>query len=188
MKINAVEKTFILVDTPGFVDSPDDNLDILENIADTLAELAPKQVFGAIYFHNITEVRMKGTSLVVLDVFKAMCGKGFFPHMAFVTTMWDTIHKRVHHKFDVTHNELSAGAMRVKGSIGVFKRSADDVHFPKDLLGNFYLLARAKPDSPPLLLMKELHGGCRAVASTSAGRRLLNDDRTGPSDSCCTVM
>jgi hypothetical protein len=187
MKINAVEKTFILVDTPGFVDSPDDNLDILENIADTLAELE-KEVFGAIYFHNITEVRMKGTSLAVLDVFKAMCGREFFPHMAFVTTMWDTIHKRFHHRFDVTHNQLSNGPMRVRDSVGVFKRSADDVHFPKELLGRFCLLARARPAPPPLHLMKELHGGARAVASTSAGRRLLNDNRTGPSTGCCTVM
>ena len=187
MKINAVEKTFILVDTPGFVDSPDENLDTLENIADTLAELK-QEVFGAIYFHNITEVRMKGTSLAVLDVFKAMCGREFFPHMAFVTTMWDTIHKRFHDKLDVTHTQLINGPMRVRDSVGVFKRSADDVHFPNDLLGRFCLLAWARPAPPPLHLIQELRDGARGVASTSAGRRILKDDRTGPSTVCCTIM
>lgn len=185
--IDGAKETFTLIDTPGFVDSPDDNLDILEDIAETLARLQ-QEVFGAIYFHNITEKRMKGTALAVLDVFKAMCGQEFYPHMAFVTTMWDTVHKRVHRNLGVTHEELRNGPMRLRNSVGVYQRLADDDQLAKDLLNRFWLLARDRPAPPTLHLVKELGPGARTVASTSAGRRLLKDDRTKPSDGCCAVM
>ncbi|KAK3358107.1 P-loop containing nucleoside triphosphate hydrolase protein [Lasiosphaeria hispida] len=185
--INGHRKAFILIDTPGFVDPQDVNLDILQNIAETLAKLAPGGVFGAIYFHNITEVRMKGTSLSVLDVFKAICGREFYPHIAFVTTMWDTIQEKFHAKFQITNKELEDGPMRLKDAPEIFKRLRDDDECSKKVLEHFLLLARKRPAPPPLHLMKELRGDTRNVGNTAAGRRILKDDRSGPS-TCCTVL
>ncbi|KAK0652613.1 P-loop containing nucleoside triphosphate hydrolase protein [Cercophora newfieldiana] len=184
-------KSFILIDTPGFVDQPEKDLKILENIAMTLTKMAPDKVFGAIYFHNITEVRMTGTGLSVLDIFKAICGERFYPHVAFVTTMWDTIKPQFHRKFQITNTELGNGPMKLKGAPGVFRRLRDDDECSKDVLQHFALLSRQRATPPPLLLMMELRGEIRGeireVGNTAAGRRILKDERSGPRI-CCAVM
>ncbi|KAK4107093.1 P-loop containing nucleoside triphosphate hydrolase protein, partial [Canariomyces notabilis] len=104
--IHGRPKAFVLIDTPGFVETPKENLIVLEKIAKTLTDLSPRKIFGAIYFHNIAENRMKGTTTEVLDIFKAMCGREFYPHIVFVTTMWDSINKKYHKELQTRNNEL----------------------------------------------------------------------------------
>ena len=178
---------FTLIDTPGFVDVEEHNLEILENIAETLTKLASGRVFGAIYFHNIAEGRLTGSSLSVLGIFKAICGDKFFPHVAFVTTMWDTVKLRHHANLEQVHKELGEGPMKVRGAPGIFKRIRDDDEGSKEVLRYFTLLARKRPTPPPLQLVRELRAETKNVGSTAAGRKILEDDRSGPT-ACCTVM
>jgi hypothetical protein len=178
---------FTLIDTPGFVDVPEHNLETLENIAEMLAKFTPNRIFGAIYFHNITEGRMKGSSLSILNTFKAVCGEKFHPHVAFVTTMWDTVKERYHGNFKITNKELEDGPMRLRGTPGIFRRLRDDDECSKEVLTHFALLARRRPTPPPLQLVKELRGETRNVGSTAAGREILEDNRSKPT-TCCTVM
>ncbi|KAK0711867.1 P-loop containing nucleoside triphosphate hydrolase protein, partial [Lasiosphaeris hirsuta] len=91
LDINGRTKTFILVDTPGFEDFPENNLIALRSIAEKLSKMRPQVVYGAIYFHRIINGRFHGTTRSILSIFKSICGDQFFDHVAFVTTMWDAI-------------------------------------------------------------------------------------------------
>ncbi|KAK0711785.1 P-loop containing nucleoside triphosphate hydrolase protein [Lasiosphaeris hirsuta] len=182
--INGHRKTFILIDTPGFVDSPGENLKILKKIAEAAAGFAPSKVFGAIYFHNIGEVRMKGTSIYVLEIFKAICGDRFYPHVAFVTTMWDNIKEQYYGRLQITHDELEAGPMKLRDAPKVFKRLRDDGECSEAVLEHFARLAKKRPTPPQLHLLKEFRG---SAGETAAGRQILKESRSGPSI-CCAVM
>lgn len=186
---------FLLIDTPGFVESPYENRRILRKIAKKIAEFDQTPVYGAVYFHNIAEMRLKGTTLALLEIFKAMCGEKFYPHVAFVTTMWDTVNPNYHYKLEIANQELEEGAMKLKGAPGrIFKRRRDDDLCSKEVLEHFALLRKKRYPAPQLQLMKELQeqdvGGLGLVRKTTAGRlipweRPREYDRVGI---CCTVM
>ena len=165
------------------MESPEENLDTLEMIAKTTASYAPSKVFGAIYFHSISEVRMKGSGVYVLEIFKAICGERFHPHVAFVTTKWDAIKPQYYPRLQESHNELKAGPMKLRDA-PIFQRLRDDGECSKVLLEHFARLARKKPTPPQLQLLRETQGN---VADTTAGRRILKESRSGPSV-CCAVM
>jgi len=182
-EINGHRKSFILIDTPGFVESPEENLETLDMIAETTAGYAPRGVFGAIYFHSIGEVRMKGSGVYVLEIFKAICGERFYPHVAFVTTKWDAIKPQYYGRLEESHNELKAGPMKLRDA-PIFKRLRDDRECSEVLLEHFARLARKKPTPPQLQLLNENKGN---IGDTTAGRRILKESRSGPSV-CCAVM
>lgn len=46
---------------------------------------------GILYLHRITDVRVGGTSLRNLTMFKKLCGNDFYPRVFLVTTMWDKV-------------------------------------------------------------------------------------------------
>src|SRR5204863_7936488 len=49
---------------------------------------------GIIYLHRITDVRMAGSSLRNLSMFKKLCGENFYSQVMLVTTMWDNLRSR----------------------------------------------------------------------------------------------
>ncbi|KAK0627349.1 P-loop containing nucleoside triphosphate hydrolase protein [Immersiella caudata] len=191
-RFNGYIKPFLLIDTPGFVEPADENLKILRKIAKTLSRLDRDVVYGAIYFHNISEMRLKGTTAAILDIFKAICGEKFYPHVAFVTTMWDTVNPAYHQRLEIANGELEKGAMRLDGAPEMtFKRRRDDDYCSKEVLEHFAILRKKRYPPPQLQLMKELQGrdvgNIGHIRTTSAGCLIPQDRRTSASG-CCTIM
>lgn len=91
---NASRRVF-LVDTPGFDDTNRSDTDVLKDIAYYLSETYKNglELTGIIYLHRITDVRMAGSALNNLRMFKALCGEGkdVFKHIVLATTMWGNL-------------------------------------------------------------------------------------------------
>jgi hypothetical protein len=86
-------KTYVLIDTPGFDDSYRSNDEIVESILDWLEKScrARKLLSGIIYLHRISDVKMQGSSLENLRMFRKLCGFEAMKHVLLVTTFWDQV-------------------------------------------------------------------------------------------------
>ncbi|KAF8132017.1 hypothetical protein EV363DRAFT_1164405 [Boletus edulis] len=84
-------RNVVLVDTPGFDDTERSDAEILRSIADWLKVTYQNQIklSGLLYLHRISDVRMAGTPLRNLSVFKDLCGDNKMKNIVLVTTMWD---------------------------------------------------------------------------------------------------
>lgn len=82
----------VLVDTPGFNDTYRSDGDILQNLVEWLANTYKNgtKLSGIIYLHRITDVRMQGSAMRNLRVFRELCGPGFFPHVTLCASFWST--------------------------------------------------------------------------------------------------
>jgi hypothetical protein len=83
-----------LVDTPGFDDTHRSDTDVLREIARWLTEsLADNKVIlnGMIYLHRITDVRMQGSAMKNLYMFKKLCGPNALKNVILATTMWEQV-------------------------------------------------------------------------------------------------
>ncbi|TVY15502.1 hypothetical protein LARI1_G005745, partial [Lachnellula arida] len=82
-----------LVDTPGFVDSKRSDTEILKLIADWLGRSYKDETLlsGIIYLHRISDVRMSGSSIKNLSMFRKLCGGDNMSKVCLVTTMWDKV-------------------------------------------------------------------------------------------------
>jgi len=181
-------KKFTIIDTPGFEDLPDESLASLKKIAETLKVMHPRPVYGAIYFHRITDGRLMGTARTVLEIFKAICGPQFYPRVAFVTTMWDTISRPRVERYQLINDELEKRHMTLsQDSPKVFRRLFDDRESSIAVLEHFANLPRDAKKPPPqlqlvkeVLLMKEAN-----VRRTAAGKEIMK--KTGSDGFCCVV-
>lgn len=187
MKINGHLKKFTIIDTPGFEDLADESLASLEKIAGTLKGMLPRTVYGAIYFHRITDGRLMGTARAVLEIFKAICGPQFYPRVAFVTTMWDTISRARVERYMLINDELEKRHMTLsKDSPKVFRRLFDDRESSIAVLEHFARLAGSNATAPPLLLVNEALALKKFdVRKTSAGKEIMK--KTGSDGFCCVV-
>jgi hypothetical protein len=79
------------VDTPGFDDTRKTDTDILSDIADWLNCAYSNQIklTGIIYLHRIQDVRITGSALTNLRMFKKLCGDNGLGSVVLATTMWD---------------------------------------------------------------------------------------------------
>jgi hypothetical protein len=82
-----------LLDTPGFGDATRSDTDVLQTIANEMNELYNLgcRIDGAIYMHPIIDPRMSGAALKSLGIFRRICGEEYFPHIALVSTKWETL-------------------------------------------------------------------------------------------------
>lgn len=106
----------VLVDTPGFDDTNEDDSEILRRIAVWLAESFVRYLFGdhvahginrydqnmtvagVLYFHDIGQKRMLGSTRMNLRMFESLVGigkKGRLPIIALVTSQWDLVRPEV---------------------------------------------------------------------------------------------
>ncbi|KAG2119830.1 P-loop containing nucleoside triphosphate hydrolase protein [Suillus discolor] len=87
----------ILVDTPGFDDTYVDDSEILRRIAVWLASSYGDnmKLSGILYFHDISQTRMFGTSRKNLDMFRRLCGKDAEKNVVLVTTKWSEVQEEV---------------------------------------------------------------------------------------------
>ncbi|KAG6912003.1 hypothetical protein DXG01_000251 [Tephrocybe rancida] len=90
-------RNIIFVDTPGFDDTEKTDFQILEKIAAWMKETYQEQVTltGLLFFHRITDVRMRGTPLRNLTMFEALCGKDALENVVLTTTLWDEVDSTV---------------------------------------------------------------------------------------------
>ncbi|GLB39663.1 putative protein with domain-containing protein [Lyophyllum shimeji] len=87
----------VLVDTPGFDDTERTDYQVLELIANWMKETYQEHITltGLLFFHRITDGRMRGTPLRNLKMFEALCGKEALENVVLMTTMWDEVNPEV---------------------------------------------------------------------------------------------
>jgi len=116
---------FSIIDTPGLRDAAVENFEVLKQIANEVAKRTRGKkepwIDGAIYFHRITGKRFTHSDRVCLSIFEAICGEGFYPCVACLTTMWDDIRDGEEKYFDNLSKELREDYMNFSGcGPGVF--------------------------------------------------------------------
>lgn len=113
-------RNYVLIDTPGFDDSYRSNSEIVDAILTWLERSyrAKDLLSGIIYLHRISDVRMQGSSLQNLRMFRKLCGDEALKNVLLVTTFWDTVNDaegRVREK-ELSSNNDFWGLMISKGS------------------------------------------------------------------------
>ena len=83
-------KKIFLVNTPGFDDTYRSDTEILREIADWLAQAYQFRVrlTGIIYLHRITDVRIGGSGMKNLRMFRKLCGEQGLGSVVLATTIW----------------------------------------------------------------------------------------------------
>ncbi|KAF9115033.1 hypothetical protein BGX27_009151 [Mortierella sp. AM989] len=86
-------QSVVLLDTPGFDDTNRSDTEVLEGVAEFLEGLyhADFKISGIIYLHNITDVRMRGSSYKNLQMFAKLCGEQSYHNVVMLTGRWGSI-------------------------------------------------------------------------------------------------
>ncbi|KAH8682881.1 hypothetical protein BGZ60DRAFT_368522, partial [Tricladium varicosporioides] len=84
------DKEYVLVDTPGFNDTYFSDSEVLQSLVEWLKSTyqAGTKLSGILYLHRITDSRMQGSMLRNLNMFKQLCGEGFYKHITLGITCW----------------------------------------------------------------------------------------------------
>ncbi|KAA8893581.1 P-loop containing nucleoside triphosphate hydrolase protein [Sphaerosporella brunnea] len=85
-----------LVDTPGFNDTHRSDTDVLKDIVAWTSQTYKEKrlLSGIIYLHRITDVRMEGSALKNLRMFKSLCGEDALHNVLLTTTQWSRVDPR----------------------------------------------------------------------------------------------
>lgn len=148
------------------------------------------RIYGAIYFHRITDRRFAGAARASLAISKNICGKDFFPFVAAMTTMWDTIDQKRYAEFESLNRQLEkyGGHLRLSDTVpSIFKRLRDDKESCREVLQHFARLATTT--KPPQLLLatesRKVGLGKNGIRKTTAGREIMEKiSARGP----CTIL
>ncbi|KAF3921570.1 hypothetical protein AA313_de0203902 [Arthrobotrys entomopaga] len=89
----ATDRIIYLVDTPGFDDTTRSDTDVLKEVAYFLSVSYSSKIklSGIIYLHRISDLRMQGSALKNLRMFKKLCGENALPCTILATTMWERV-------------------------------------------------------------------------------------------------
>ncbi|PTB58148.1 hypothetical protein M431DRAFT_78458, partial [Trichoderma harzianum CBS 226.95] len=84
-----------LIDTPGFDDTSRSDVEVLQNIAVWLSDSFEHgtKLSGIIYLHRIIDVRMAGSALRNLSMFKKLCGENAYSSVVLATSMWNQVNE-----------------------------------------------------------------------------------------------
>ncbi|KAF2131053.1 hypothetical protein P153DRAFT_287352 [Dothidotthia symphoricarpi CBS 119687] len=82
-----------LVDTPGFNDTHKSETEVLQDIAAWLKSTyeGDTRLNGVIYLHSLVNVRMEGSALRNLKMFRQLCGKEPLKNVILATTFWSEV-------------------------------------------------------------------------------------------------
>ncbi|THU96283.1 hypothetical protein K435DRAFT_593531, partial [Dendrothele bispora CBS 962.96] len=91
---NSESPRIIILDTPGFDDTVESDVEILRRIADWLANSYRKKMVlaGIIYLHDISQRRFTGTARRNLSMLNRLCGEAFLQNVVLVSTNWEGFH------------------------------------------------------------------------------------------------
>ena len=83
----------MLVDTPGFDDTFEDDDVVVERIANWLSETykSNRLLNGILYLHRIDAPRFGGSSTRSLRMLKEICGQDAYKNIVLATTFWDQV-------------------------------------------------------------------------------------------------
>ncbi|KAG0013606.1 gTPase, IMAP member 8 [Entomortierella chlamydospora] len=87
------DQSVLILDTPGFDDTNRSDTEILADIAESLVSLykADCKISGIIYLHNITDTRMRGSSVTNLKMFAKLCGEQSYRNVVMLTGRWGSM-------------------------------------------------------------------------------------------------
>lgn len=90
---NNLPQRVVLIDTPGFDDINRNDSDVLQDITFILSQTYEQgmKLTGIIYLHRITDVRMSGSALKNLAIFKKLCRENFYDPVVLATTIWGNL-------------------------------------------------------------------------------------------------
>jgi hypothetical protein len=170
-RFETVTTKFLLIDTPGFNDTWMTDRDILNELASWLSSSYKSglRLRGAIYLHRIQDVRMEGSALRSLRVFKRLCGDEFMKNVVLGTTFWDLVSEEVG---KAREDELC-------GSDGFFKSmtdmGCDVVRISNDRDKNLELLDKFKGKSSSVMsIQQELFDG-KSIAESAAAKEISQE-------------
>lgn len=160
------EYDIVLVDTPGFNDTFKTDTEVLMELAKWL-EVTYKvnsKLSGIIYLHRIMDVRMEGSAMRNLKMFRKLCGDDPLSNVVITSTFWGMLPDETStaHEKELCETpdfwgdmiEHGAGVSRYLGT----RESAIDV-----------LMSFAKKESVVLDIQKELVDQHIPLAGTAAG-------------------
>jgi hypothetical protein len=181
---------FTIIDTPGFKESMSENLGVLQSVGRQLNRLRSSNVNvnACLYFYRITDGRMTANHKNRLETFKLMCGKHFFPHVAFATTQWDVVGPNGLRRYNAVHDELKRTYFSLdQPRPHVFKFENDEKVKETSSLELVQQLKSLKASTATMLFVRELERAGWNVSSivrkTSAGKEEASH-KSGRNPSC----
>lgn len=167
-----------MIDTPGFDDPKRSDGDILQSVASCLADLNEGLIFGGqevnlagvVYVHRIQDVRMIGTMVQNLNVFRSLVGQDNMDHCVLLTTKWGLEERSV---AETRETELCSGQEYWRDDV---RAGAKPVRFGDSHLSALEVLTTViqRGSFVPQLTTEYVAEG-RALMDTTAGRAINKD-------------
>lgn len=163
-----------LVDTPGFDDTHRNDTDVLREIANWLMEsFSSKKVIlnGIIYLHRITDIRMQGSAMKNLFMFKKLCGPDALKNVILATTMWERVSLEDGERREQELERTSEfwGEMIMRGAL--LKRHQNNANSAWSLVDVFASKSSTKRKAV-LTIQQEMVVQHKPLAKTDAGMEL----------------
>ncbi|KAJ5942072.1 hypothetical protein N7516_002240, partial [Penicillium verrucosum] len=163
-----------LVDTPGFDDTHRSDTDVLREIANWLMEsFSSKKVIlnGIIYLHRITDIRMQGSAMKNLFMFKKLCGPDALKNVILATTMWERVGMEDGERREQELERTSEfwGEMIMRGAL--LKRHQNNANSAWSLVDVFASKSSTKRKAV-LTIQQEMVVQHKPLAKTDAGMEL----------------
>ena len=175
---NNLPRRVVLIDTPGFDDINRSDSDVLQDITFILSQTYEQgmKLTGIIYLHRITDVRMSGSALKNLTMFKKLCGENFYDHVVLATTMWGNlvanrngIDTGIAREKELIETKNWWGLMCNRGS-KVFRYNGD-----RKSAMNIILYLVALGSAATLDIQREMVDEKKILADTSAGQEIQKE-------------
>lgn len=175
---NGFPRRVVLIDTPGFDDINRSDSDVLQDITFILSRTYEQgiKLTGIIYLHRITDVRMSGSALKNLNMFKKLCGENFYSHVVLATTMWGNLagdsngyYTGVAREKELVETRSWWGLMCKRGS-KIFRYGGD-----KESAMNIISYLIALGSAAPLDIQREMVEEKKVLADTSAGQEVQKE-------------
>lgn len=166
MKIGGRRIHFI--DTPGFDDTELKDGDILEVIALYLSnpQGPPVRITGIIYLHRITDIRVGGSSLNNIKLFRGLVGSRSMRNVLLVTNMWGQVSRRTGEKREkelLDTDDFWGSMTRAGAKCDRYNNTRED---------GLRLLKRLLQNAPiPLQIQEEIDRGI-PISKTTAGKQI----------------
>jgi len=167
----------VIVDTPGFDDTYQDDVEILRRVAVWLASSYDDgmKLGGVIYLQTIAEKRMKGTTLRNLKMFRRLCGEKALSMVVLGTTNWGEVDMAIgEHREEQLRNNFWRDMIGSGSEIRRFYNTQSSAQAFLDLIldkNQARILPSASNDTS-LFIQQELVNLQRYIPETAAGTEL----------------
>lgn len=81
-----------LLDTPGFDDTIQTDLENLDSVVKQVKALGP--ITGVVYLHRVTDKRMTGSAHRNIKILRELCSQESFSRIVLATSMWNNLGER----------------------------------------------------------------------------------------------